>query len=72
MLALFDRSGGRYSSMKLQHRVPESRMLAHTLKGSAQGDRRVRRGVTAAQQFEAALAEVSILTMRLRRPASRR
>jgi hypothetical protein len=55
VLALFDRQAADIV-MKLSHRVPESRMLAHTLKGSAQGIGAFG-VVTAAQQFEAALAE---------------
>lgn len=55
VLALFDRQSADIVA-KLTHRVPESRMLAHTLKGSAQGIGAFG-VVTAAQQFEAALAD---------------
>lgn len=55
VLELFDRQSADIIA-RLTHRVPESRMLAHTLKGSAQGIGAFG-VVTAAQQFEAALAD---------------
>jgi HPt (histidine-containing phosphotransfer) domain-containing protein len=55
VLALFDRQAADIVT-RLEQRAPDSRALIHTLKGSAQGIGAFG-VVSAAQQFEAALAE---------------